>query len=129
MFSKDSLETIEVKLMELYPDSSAAYASEDDVHRTMRYVYYIGETFRQAFEGTWVAVPPDKKEDDGPKPAIDLPFRETFIYPMTLVGFALSRRTGTEITFVYGQMERAHKEWVAAGKPERTYRGTLREDS
>jgi hypothetical protein len=128
MFTKASLESIEAKLLELYADSVVAYATDEAVHRTMRYVYYIGETFRQAFEGIWVAVPPDEKQGGGARPAIDMPFRETFIYPMTLIGFALSRRTSEEITRVYGYAHEDYESWVSAGKPERTYRGTLRED-
>jgi hypothetical protein len=54
MFTKDSLEKAEAKLIELYPDERAAYATDDDINRTMRYVYYVGETFRQALEGVWV---------------------------------------------------------------------------
>jgi hypothetical protein len=62
MFTKASLETIEAKLIDLYADSVVAYAADNAVHRTMRYVYYIGETFRQAFEGTCVAVPQTKSK-------------------------------------------------------------------
>jgi hypothetical protein len=46
---------------------------------------------------------------------------------MTLIGFALGRRTGEEITRVYGYAHEDYESWVSAGKPERTYRGTLRE--
>jgi len=73
------LESIEAKLLEFYADSVVADATDEAVHRTMRYVYYIGETFRQAFEGTWVACAPRRKEDGGARPAIDMSFRETFI--------------------------------------------------
>jgi hypothetical protein len=47
---------------------------------------------------------------------------------MVLVRFALNRRTGTELTTVYGNMERVNKQWLDDGRPERVFRGTLRED-
>jgi hypothetical protein len=129
MFTKKSLTVVEAKLIELYPDERAAYAAEDDIRRTMRYVYYIGETFRRAFEGTWVAVPPQdpKNDESGLTPAIDVPFRETFIQPVLLIRFAVNRRTGEEITPVDGHMESAYNKWQDTGRPERNYRGTLRE--
>jgi hypothetical protein len=129
MFTKESLVIVEAKLLDLYPDDAAAYATEDDVHRTMRYVYYLGETFRRAFDGTWVAVPQQNSKNDAGvlTPAIDVPFRETFIQPTLLVRFALNRRSGDEITPVYGHTERAYHKWEEAGRPERTFRGTLRE--
>lgn len=129
MYSKDSLETVETKLIELYPDNRTANQGDENIHRTMRYVFYVGETFRQAFEGTWVALPP---QDPPPKsaalrPAVDLPFIEAFVQPLDLVKVALNRRSGTEITFVYGRMEKLHNKWVEEGRPEREFRGTLRE--
>ena len=123
MFSKASLAIVEQKLLELYEDRSAAFSTEH-VHTTMRYVYYIGETFRSAFEGVWVNLP----LTDGFAAAIDFPMRETMIKPADLVQGAVNLRTGTELTVVFGYAERNYREWVDAGKPERTFRGTLRED-
>ncbi len=130
MFTKDSLALAEAKLTNLYDDNRAAYNGDENVHRTMRFVYYIGETFRRAFEGIWVAIPPQENisKQDTPLPGIDVPFREGFIQPTQLIGFALTRRSGIEITRVYGHMERAYNKWQEAGRPERTFRGTLRED-
>ena len=130
MFTKDSLATIEEKLTELYDSNSAAYTGEENIHRTMRFVYYVGETFRRAFEGRWVAIPPlgNKPDREGLLPGVDVPFREGFIRPTQLIHFALTRRSGVEITRVYGHMERAHQKWLEAGRPPRSYRGTLRED-
>jgi hypothetical protein len=130
MFTKDSLEKAEAKLLELYPDDRAAYATDDDIDRTMRYVYYVGETFRQALDGVWVALPPNdpKKNKEALEPAIDLPFSEAFIQPTVLVRFALNRRTGNEIVTVFANMERVYRQWVDDGRPERVFRGTLRED-
>jgi hypothetical protein len=130
MLTKDSLALAEAKLTDLYDNNRAAYAGDENVHRTMRFVYYIGETLRRAFEGTWVAIPPQENasEQGAPLPGIDVPFREGFIQPTQLIGFALTRRSGIEITRVYGHMERAYNKWQEAGRPERTFRGTLREN-
>lgn len=131
MFTKDSLATVEAKLLELYTNERAAYSDDDSIHRTMRYVYYVGETFRRAFEGTWVALPTQNTDTDphALRPAIDLPFREGMIKPNDLIGMALNRRSGIEITRVYGHMERLYQEWLENGKPERQFRGTLREQN
>ena len=54
MYTKDSLPIVEQKLLDLYQDSRDAFIGEDHLHRTMRFVYYIGETYRRSFEGIWV---------------------------------------------------------------------------
>ena len=130
MFTKDSLATVENKLLDLYPNEQAAFATSDDVHRTMRYIYYIGDTFRRSFEATWAAFP--HHDPNAPSraamPVIDLPFSEAFIKPTDLLGMVLNRRTGTELTRVYGYIERDYGEWHDNGRPERTYLGTLREE-
>jgi hypothetical protein len=130
MYTEDSLETVEATLIELYPDDRTAYEGDENIHRTMRYVFYIGETFRRAFEGTWAALPADgpKSKPAASRPAIDLPFGEGFILPSDLIGLALYHRSGTEITFVFGRMGKLHAKWVDEGRPERVFRGTLRED-
>ena len=124
MFAKDSLVTIETKLMELYPNHRIAYEPRH-AQVTMRYVYYIGETFRRAFEGSWVALPAN---EGGYLPAIDYPMREAMNRPADLLKVAVNRRTGIELTTVYGFAERDYAAWFDAGRPERTFRGTLREE-
>lgn len=130
MFTKDSLSVVEAKLIELYPDARAAWAGDENIHRTMRYVYYVGETFRRAFEGVWAALPQENPKTQSPalRPAVDLPFREEFTQPLDLVSMAVGRRTGKEITRVYGYAEEDYSEWVESGRPERVFRGTLREE-
>lgn len=104
MFTKDGLANAEGKLIELYDSNRAAYDGEGNVHWTMRYVYYVGETFRRAFEGTWVVIPPlgDRSRRAGLLPGVDLQFRENFVNPTQLIHLALPRRSGIEITRVYG---------------------------
>ncbi len=128
MFTKGSLAVVENKLMELYPNHQVAYGS-DNAHTTMRYVYYVGETFRRAFEGTWVVLPSRSDPTQPPTTAVvDFPMREAYIDPASLVKIAVNRRTGDELITVYGFAERDYGEWVDAGRPERTFIGTLREE-
>jgi hypothetical protein len=123
MFAKESLAVVEQKLLELYDSHRTAFAPEN-IHTTMRYVYYVGETFRRACEGDWVNVP----VGDDFIPAIDFPMREAMIRPADLIKGAVNRRTGKELTVIFGHAERDYREWAAAGKPERTFLGSLRED-
>lgn len=128
MYTKDSLAVIENRLQDLYPTAAAAFDA-DNVHTTMRYVYYVGETFRRAFGGTWVALPNLSDPIEPPhKSAVDFPMREAYVEPAELVKIALTRRTGQELTRVYGYAERDYDNWLAAGCPERTYLGRLREE-
>lgn len=109
MFTKESLAVVETKLTELDDSNPAAYAGEENVHHTMRFVYYIGETFRPLVRRHLGRNPAPSRysRTDALLPGIDLPFREGFVRPTQLVHFALTRRSGIEITRVYGHMERA----------------------
>lgn len=128
MYAPETLAVAEQKLLELYPDARTAFTGRA-VHTTTRYAYYVGETFRRAFEGIWIALPSRANPDGHPAgSAIDFPMREAIVDPVDLVKLALVRRTGAEITRVYGYAERDHRRWVDAGRPERTFVGTLRED-
>lgn len=129
MFTKDSLPVVEQKLLELYPDRRSTLATDSAVHTTMRYAYYIGETYRRAFDAVWVAIPHHIDPDLPPRGfAIDFPMREGMTDPLQQLQMAVTRRTGNEITRVYGYAERSYNEWIANGKPERTFIGTLREE-
>lgn len=126
MFTEDSLSVLEGKLLSLY-DSFDAAMDGRNIHTTMRFVYYIGETYRRAFEGTWAALPRSSGKQDGNIPVVDLPFRETLAKPLEAVQVALVRRTGTEVAYLYPRTKIAYEAWLAEGRPARTYRGTLRE--
>lgn len=130
MFTKDSLAVVESKLLTLYGAAGEAFASEDNVHRTMRYVYYVGETYRRSFEGTWVAIPTESGDTGfaGTQPGIQLPFREAFVLPAQQVKLALIKRTGNQISRTFGHAERDYRKWVDDERPPITYVGTLRED-
>lgn len=126
MFTEMSLGIVEEKLLSLY-DSFGISLEDRNLHTVMRYVYYIGETYRRAFEGTWVALPKPGGGEDDNLPVVDLPFWETLFKPMESVQAALNRRTGVELAGQYPYAKRDYDRWVEAGRPERVYRGTLRE--
>lgn len=126
MFTPDSLALVESKLLETFSSEEEAFTG--DVSLTMRYVYYVGETFRRHLEGEWCSIL-KKKPDGATVPGIDGPYSEGFINPADLIGIALVRRTGNEISDVFGFQRRRYDQWVSDGRPERTFRGTLREDS
>lgn len=130
MYTKESLAVVEEKLLGLYGTAKDAFDGEENVHRTMRFAYYIGETYRQAFEGTWVAIPTHDSSGKatGTQPGIQVPFREDFIRPVEQIRLALIRRTGNQITGVYGHAERDYNKWIEEGRPDVEFVGTLRED-
>ncbi|WP_139279774.1 hypothetical protein [Rhodococcoides yunnanense] len=119
-FTREGLVRAESHLLDRHQDKRSAFS---DVHLTitMRYVYFIGETFRRATEGRWVALPPDPPQR-GPASAIDAEFTPAFYVPQDYLGVALTRRTGKEITFVYDIAVRKHEEWVASGRKPSTGR-------
>lgn len=116
-FTREGLVIAEKNLLARYTDEQKAF-SEENITVTMRYVYFIGETFRRATEGRWVALPAEPPLW-GPRSAIDAEFTPAFYTPQEFVGIALTRRTGHEITFVYDFAVRDHDRWVASGRPSR----------
>lgn len=126
MFTEEGLQIAESELLARFDDEASAY-SDDNLTLAMRFVYFIGETFRRHFEGEWVAVPRDESRGGGALQAVDVPFREGFVDPLDLMGIALVRRSGKEISRVFGYAKRDHNKWIVDGRPERVFRGTLRE--
>ncbi|OHU31698.1 hypothetical protein BKG76_00330 [Mycobacteroides franklinii] len=127
MYTQRSLGVVEAKILSFYDCFQDAWDAKN-IHTTMRFVYYIGETYRRGFEGAWAALPKFGGGEDDNTPVVDFPFRDTLFKPMESVQVALVRRTGSEIAGLYPYAQKDFQEWVEAGRPERTYRGTLRED-
>jgi hypothetical protein len=84
----------------------------------MRFVYFIGETFRQAIEGTGVALPPNPDRPTQ-RSVIDSPMWTAFHDPQHMISLALSRRTEKEITTIYDRAIKRHQKWIDAGRPAR----------
>ncbi len=117
-YTREGLEVAEKELLERFNVNSKPF-SEENYKLGMRFVYFIGETFRRAVEGAWVALPPDPPHRPGTKSMIDAEFRSGFYDPQHMIGLALGRRTGTEFTWIFDRAVRAHQEWVDAGRPAR----------
>lgn len=75
----------------------------DEEHQGLawRLVRLVGQTFVEAFDGTWVNL---LAEGSSPaRVAVDLPFRKMFYpEPITLLTAAMKRRTGEEWALVFG---------------------------
>ncbi len=126
-FLEVSLPVVERAIVETFEGKGNFWMDEEFGPKAMRYVYYIGETFRKAFEGEWVSVPIERDGRFGADPAIDVPFAEDFLRPTRLFGFALDRKTGNELKKQYVIWNRDYTEWLDRGRPERVFDGTLRE--
>ncbi|MBB5918430.1 hypothetical protein BJY24_007342 [Nocardia transvalensis] len=118
LYSREGLVRAERELVKKFADSGGAFTT-DNYKLGMRFVYYIGETFRRAIEGRWVALPPDPPQSPQPKSVIDVEYRSKFYNPQHMIGLALGRRTGTEITSIFDRAVKAHQKWVDAGRPAR----------
>ncbi|MGW5524656.1 hypothetical protein [Gordonia sp. NPDC003950] len=126
LYSPESIGFVEKSLLDTFNDESEFWRTDSSTARTMRFVYYIGECFRVAYEGSWVALPRD--DGAGVVPVVDLPFRETFIDPIDLSGIAVVRRTGTEIAWVFARAGSSFEEWTDQGRPPTIPLGTLSEE-
>ncbi|MGW4741727.1 hypothetical protein [Nocardia xishanensis] len=117
MYTREGLVIAEQVLLERFPDYRTVF-TEENQKLGMRFVYFIGETFRRAVEGNWFALPPDPPRR-GPLPLVDAEFRSPFFNPMRLMSFAFQRRTGKEIVTPYDNAVKKYKKWVDAGRPPR----------
>ncbi|MCP2290042.1 hypothetical protein [Nocardia amikacinitolerans] len=117
MYTREGLVVAERALLERFPDYRTAFSGENQ-KLAMRFVYFIGETFRRATEGKWFALPPDPPKR-GPQPLIDTEFSPILYNPMHLISFAFQRRTGKEIVTPYDYAVKDHQKWVEAGRPPR----------
>lgn len=116
LYSPDSLPVLENSLVEHFPSEVALWSSDASTKRAMQYVYYIGEAFRRAFEGLWVAVPTAGDPTEAALPMVDLPFRETFVNPIDLIGICVVRRTGNEISRLFRYAANDYHDWVTEGR-------------
>ncbi len=86
----------------------------DEEHQRLawRLVRFVGQTFVEAFDGTWVNLPAGGSSPA--RVAVDLPFRRTFfLEPISLLTAAMKRRTGEEWALVFGYHEKNHQAYRA----------------
>ena len=115
LYTREGLVIAERVLLERYRNRAEAYSSENFTV-TSRFAYFIGETFRRATEGRWVALPQTK---GGALPGVDVEFRSGFFNANRLVNLVLIERTGTELSMVFDYAVRDYDEWMQAGRPPR----------
>ncbi|TLF96637.1 hypothetical protein FEK35_28215 [Nocardia cyriacigeorgica] len=120
MYTREGLVIAENEILTRYANLREMF-SEQNYKTGMRFVYYIGETFRRAIEGKWVALPPDPPQRPGPKSMVEVEFQSSFYDPQHMIGLALGRRTGTEISWIFDRAIKRHAKWVADGRPARNY--------
>ncbi|WP_405180764.1 hypothetical protein OG225_06060 [Nocardia sp. NBC_01377] len=122
-FTREGLVAAEQEILVRYADSNPF--SEENYKLGTRFLYFIGETFRRNFEGTWVALPPEEPKGI-PATVVDVEFKSTFFNPGHQIGFVLQRRTGKELTQIYDRALARYTQWVDLGRPARgTWDGYL----
>ncbi|WP_063130236.1 hypothetical protein [Nocardia fusca] len=118
LYTREGLVIAEHQILQRYPTYRDMF-SPDNLKIAMRFVYAIGETFRRAIDGTWVALPPNPPERPAPLSVIDSPMWTAFHDPQHMIGLAFNRRTEKEITFIYDRAVKRHQKWIDAGRPAR----------
>lgn len=94
-------------------------AAEENLELGVRFIYFIGETFRRALEGRWALLPPNPPERPDPLCVIDSPMWTSFHEPTHMSELAFDRRTGKEISWIFDRTVKRHQKWIAAGRPAR----------
>jgi hypothetical protein len=105
----DALRIAERRALDLVARKEETF---DEAHQEMswRIVRFLGQTFVEAFEGRWVNVPP--MGSASAEIAVELPFRNFYIEPMSLLTAAMKRRTGEEWARVFGYAEEDYKTYL-----------------
>ncbi|MEV8236412.1 hypothetical protein AB0P23_14260 [Rhodococcus sp. NPDC077669] len=117
LYTRDGIVIAEQAALERFPGHREAFTG-DNLKLAMRFVYFIGETFRRHTEGTWVAVP-QASPKTGALQAIDAPYSTGFYAPIDMLQMALAQRTGDKILKIFDYAVEDHQKWIAAGKPSR----------
>lgn len=117
LYTREGIIIAERAALERFSGWREAFAG-DNLTVAMRFVYFIGETFRRATEGRWVAVPqvPPKS---GAIQAIDVAYKSGFYTPTDMLQMALAQRTGDKIVKVFDYAVEDHQKWVDSGRPSR----------
>ncbi|WP_139279775.1 hypothetical protein [Rhodococcoides yunnanense] len=118
LYTREGIVLAEHAALERFPGWRDAFAG-DNLTVAMRFVYFIGETFRRATEGRWVAVP-QAPPKTGALQAIDVQYKSGFHNPADMLQMALAQRSGDRIVKVFDYAIEDHQKWVDAGRPSRT---------
>ncbi|WP_040834911.1 hypothetical protein [Nocardia brevicatena] len=118
LYTREGLVIAEQQILLRYPTEHDMF-SEGNLEIGLRFFYAIGETFRRALDGTWVALPPNPPERPEPLAVIDSPMWTAFHDLQHMIGLAFNRRSGKEISWIYDRAVKRHQKWVDAGRPAR----------
>lgn len=113
LYTRDGLVIAERAILNLFEDERSAF--RDNITLAMRFVYLIGETLRRVTEGEWVALPQQLPNEESLLPAIDAPYTHSFYDPVDILGIAMVRRSGAELSFTFDHALKAHQKWVGQG--------------
>jgi len=104
--SPESLDALEVWLLERYPTTSAIM-SDDELSNLDGATCYVGEVFRKALGGHWrIRLDDSKYAFHGIPELWFLEEKDTPVAPITLVTASLDRRTGKYISLVFNGAKR-----------------------
>ncbi|MEU3472657.1 hypothetical protein [Rhodococcus sp. NPDC006774] len=117
LYTREGIIIAERAALERFSGWREAFAG-DNLTLAMRFVYFIGETFRRATEGRWVAVPQTAPKT-GAIQAIDAEYKSGFYTPTDMLQMALAQRTGDKIVKVFDYAVEDHQKWVDSGRPSR----------
>lgn len=94
-----ALDRAEAAALEIFASAQDCF-TEATWESSWHFVRFIGQTFVDAFEGHWVNLP--GANGGRPQVAVDLPFGSMYVEPIGMLTSAMSRRTGTEWSRVFG---------------------------
>lgn len=117
LYTREGIVIAESAALDRFSGWSEAFTG-DNLTLAMRFVYFIGETFRRHTEGRWVAVP-QAPPKTGALQAIDVEYKSGFYAPTDMLQMALAQRTGDKIVKVFDYAVEDHQKWVDAGRPTR----------
>ncbi|MEV0688196.1 hypothetical protein AB0I35_30455 [Nocardia sp. NPDC050378] len=115
-YTREGLVIAEQEILRRFADSSPW--TEENYKLGSRFMYFIGETFVRNFEGKWVALPPQPPKTS-PATVVDTEYSSGFYNPRTQMGFVRSRKTGTELTWIFDRAQATYTQWVELGRPGR----------
>lgn len=118
LWTREGLITVEHEMIRRYSNFDEM-VSEKNIDVGVRFIYFVGETFRRALEGIWALLPPNPPDRPDPLCVIDSPMWTAFHDPTHMSEIAFDRRSGKEISWIFDRTVKRHQKWVAAGRPPR----------
>lgn len=118
LYTREGLVIAEREILKRYASFRDMF-SEHNLKTGMRFVYFVGETFRRSLEGQWVALPPAPPERPRAASVIDAPMSPAFYDPRRIISLVFKRRTEKEIVTIFDRAVKRYQKWIEDGRPER----------